>query len=362
MATKGIDVSVWQGNIDFSKVKAAGIDFVIIRAGYGRLSSQKDKQFEAYYAAAKAAGLKVGAYWYSYAQSASEAKLEANACIACIKGKSFDMPIYYDLEDGSMTPLGKSTLTSIAKAFCEEIKKSGYKAGVYANLNWFNNYLDYNALKKLYSIWLAQWSNSKSRDCDVWQYADNGKISGINGNVDMNYCYADFGKAANSGSTSKSTTSKTTTTNKPTTSKTATSTVKAGMKLSLKSVPLYVSSTAKTKANTLTGTYYLWSTEKVGGRYRITNSTANVGKAAQVTGWMDSKYVTTNTTTTTKTTAKKITVGGKVKVKKAVTYDGKSFATYYDKYDVIEVSGDRVVIGIGKTVTAAVKASNLTAF
>ena len=135
------------------------------------------------------------------------------------------------------------------------------------------------------------------------------------------------------------------------------------MKLSLESVPLYVSSTAKTKANTLTGTYYLWSTEKVGGRYRITNSTANVGKASQVTGWIDSKYITTTATGTNKTATatKKIAVGGKVKVKKAVTYDGKSFATYYDKYDVIEVSGDRVVIGIGKTVTAAVKASNLTA-
>ncbi len=136
--------------------------------------------------------------------------------------------------------------------------------------------------------------------------------------------------------------------------------VKAGMKLSLKNVPLYASSTAKTKANTLTGIYYLWSTEKVGNRYRITNSSANVGKGSQVTGWIDSKYVTTAKTAAT-SSKKAIKVGGKVKVNKAVTYDGKAFTTYRDKYDVIEVSGDRVVIGIGKTVTAAVKASNLTA-
>lgn len=353
--TKGIDVSVWQGSIDFNKVKAAGIDFVIIRAGYGRLSSQKDKNFETYYAAAKKAGLKVGAYWYSYAQSASEAKLEANACIACIKGKSFDMPIYFDVEDGSMTGFSKATLTGFVTAFCDTIKANGFKAGVYANLYWFNNKLDFKALKAKYSIWLAQWSKSKNLDCDVWQYADNGKVSGISGNVDMNYCYTSFGGG---------TTTKKPTASKPTMASKPTSTVKTGTKLTLKDVPLYASSTSKTKATTVSGTYYLWNAEKVGSRYRITNSTANVSKNGQVTGWIDSKYVTTTTTTsksTSTSSTKTIKVGDKVKVKKAVTYDGKAFTTYYDKYDVIEVSGDRVVIGIGKTVTAAVKSSNLTA-
>ncbi len=264
------------------------------------------------------------------------------------------MPIYFDVEDNIMAGFSKATLTGFVTAFCDVIKANGFKAGVYANLNWFSNKIDFKALKAKYSIWLAQWSKSKSLDCDVWQYADNGKVSGIKDNVDMNYCYASFGKTSSTSSTSKPTA------NKPTTSKPATSTVKAGMKLSLKSVPLYASSTAKTKANTLTGTYYLWSTEKVGGRYRITNSSANVGKASQVTGWIDSKYVTPAKTAAT-SSKKAIKVGGKVKVKKAVTYDGKAFTTYYDKYDVIEVSGDRVVIGIGKTVTAAVKSSNLTA-
>lgn len=359
--TKGIDVSVWQGNVDFSKVKASGIDFVIIRSGYGRLSSQKDTKFETYYTAAKKAGLKIGTYWYSYAKSAAEAKLEANACLSCIKGKSFDIPVYFDVEDSTMSGLSKSTLTSIVTAFCDTIKAAGYKAGVYANLNWFNNKLDYSTLKSKYSIWLAQWSSSKSKDCDIWQFADNGKVNGISGNVDMNYCYTDFGKATKTTTSAKTTSTKTTTA-KTTTAKSAT--VKAGTKLTLKSVPLYASSTATTKANTLTGTYYLWSADKVNNRYRITNSTVNVGKTGQVTGWIDSKYVTTTATTsksTSTSSAKTIKVGGKVKVKKAVTYDGKAFTAYYDKYDVIEVSGDRVVIGIGKTVTAAVKASNLTA-
>ncbi len=193
--TKGIDVSVWQGNIDFNEVKAAGIDFVIIRAGYGRLSSQKDRNFETYYAAAKKAGLKIGAYWYSYAQSVSEAKLEANACVSCIKGKRFDLPVYFDVEDGLMTGFSKSTLTGFVTAFCDIIKASGFKAGVYANLNWFSNKLDYDVLKAKYSIWLAQWGSSKNCDCDIWQYSQCGNVNGIINDVDMNYCYANFGKA-----------------------------------------------------------------------------------------------------------------------------------------------------------------------
>lgn len=184
-----IDVSTFQQNIDFKKVKAAGIIAVIIRAGYGRETSQKDTQFETHYKNAKAAGLKIGAYWYSYANSVNDAEREAAACLACIKGKTFDLPIYYDMEDGSQTHLGKSTLTKFAKAFCEVIKAGGYRAGVYANLNWFNNYLDYAALKKSYSIWLAQYASKNDKDCDIWQNSSTGKINGINGNVDTNIIY-----------------------------------------------------------------------------------------------------------------------------------------------------------------------------
>ena len=184
-----IDVSTFQTGVDYNKVKTAGITAVIIRAGYGREISQKDSQFETHYKNARAAGLKIGAYWYSYADSIEDAKREAVACLACIKGKTFDMPIYYDLEDSSQINLGKTTLTSMAKTFCETIKTSGYRAGVYANLNWFNNYLDYNALKKSYSIWLAQYNTINQLECDIWQNSSTGKISGINGNVDTNIIF-----------------------------------------------------------------------------------------------------------------------------------------------------------------------------
>lgn len=181
-----IDVSYSQTNIDFKKVKAAGITSVIIRAGYGRETSQKDKQFETHYKNAKAAGLKVGAYWYSYANGVADAKKEAAACLECIKGKIFNLPVYYDLEDNSQIQLGMKKLTEIAKAFCNTLKAEGYRVGVYANANWFRNYLDYTALKKLYSIWLANYSTVNALDCDIWQNSSTGKVNGISGNVDTN--------------------------------------------------------------------------------------------------------------------------------------------------------------------------------
>ncbi len=182
---KAIDVSYCQSGVDYKKVKSSGIGAVLIRAGYGRETYQKDSQFETHYRNAKANGLPVGVYWYSYANSVEDAKREAKACLACINGKKFDYPIYYDMEESWQAQLGKSLCTAMAKAFCETIVAAGYKAGVYANLNWFNNYLDYATLKKSYSIWLAQWASSYSKGCDIWQYSDCGKINGISGNVDL---------------------------------------------------------------------------------------------------------------------------------------------------------------------------------
>lgn len=184
-----VDVSEFQQNIDFNKMKNDGIKAVIIRAGYGRESSQKDSMFESHYRNAKAAGLKIGVYWYSYADSAGDAEKEAKACLECINNKSLDMPIYYDLEDYSMVKLGKTKLTAIAERFCETIKKSNYRAGVYANLNWFNNYLDYDKLKKKYSIWLAQYNSVNELSCDIWQNSSTGRVSGYGKNIDTNIIF-----------------------------------------------------------------------------------------------------------------------------------------------------------------------------
>lgn len=183
---KAIDVSYCQTNVNYKKVKQSGVEAVIIRIGYGREISQKDSEFETHYKNARAAGLKVGGYWYSYADSVADAMKEAKACLACINGKKFDLPVYYDMEDRSQIGFGKAKLTEMATTFCDKLEASGYKAGVYANLNWFTNHLDYKELSSKYSIWLAQWSSSHSTKCDVWQYSDRGIVPGINSRVDMN--------------------------------------------------------------------------------------------------------------------------------------------------------------------------------
>ena len=184
-----VDISEFQQGINFNKMKNDGIKAVVIRAGYGRESSQKDSMFESHYKNAKSENMMIGVYWYSYADSVGDAEKEAKACLECINNKSLDMPIYYDLEDNSQTKLGKAKLTEIAEHFCETIKKSNYRAGVYANLNWFNNYLDYDKLKKKYSIWLAQYNSVNELNCDIWQNSSTGRVSGYGGNIDTNIIY-----------------------------------------------------------------------------------------------------------------------------------------------------------------------------
>jgi GH25 family lysozyme M1 (1,4-beta-N-acetylmuramidase) len=189
MATKAIDVSRWNGDINYSSVKKSGIQNVLIQCGYGSVVNQKDPYFEINYTRASKENFKIGAYLYSYAKSVKEAKKEAKVCLSWIKGKNFDLPIYIDMEESDLTSLGKTTLTKIADAFCKEIEKAGYKAGVYANANWFTNYLDYSSLKKSYSIWLAEYGDKRDFECDIWQYSDTGRIADNACNFDMNYIY-----------------------------------------------------------------------------------------------------------------------------------------------------------------------------
>ena len=191
---KVIDVSKHNGSIDFAAVKASGIYAVIIRAGYGREVSQKDPMFETNYAAAKDAGLHIGAYWYSYADSVADAAKEATACLACIQGKQFDFPVYYDLEEQSIAALGRDTCTQIAQTFCNAIEQGGYWAGVYANTNWFTNYLDHAVLSAKYTIWLADYRQAYNTTLkrDMHQYTSTGSVAGIKGNVDLDRCTRDF--------------------------------------------------------------------------------------------------------------------------------------------------------------------------
>lgn len=191
---KGIDVSKWQGTINWQKVKNAGVDFVIIREGYGKKSPvQIDKKFKENIEGAKNVGINTGVYHYSYADSVSDAKLEAEFCLENIQGYALEYPVVFDCEDKEMLKLTNRQRTDICKAFCEEIERNGYYAMIYCNLNWLENYLYKDELLPKWDLWLAQWDvNVPSYPSGIWQYSESGKIEGINGNVDLNISYKNY--------------------------------------------------------------------------------------------------------------------------------------------------------------------------
>lgn len=196
MAVHGIDISQWQGyNVDFKKIKAAGVKFVMLRAGYGRYISQKDPTFEGNYARAKAAGLDVGVYWYSYAQNASEAKAEAETCIEAIKCKKFEYPIFFDLEEGKQFALGKNVCSAMVEAFCDRLEKAGYFAGLYMSRSPLTQYIS-DSVQKKYTLWVAEYGSkcNYGGSIGIWQNSSTWKVAGINGNVDHNYAYVDYPK------------------------------------------------------------------------------------------------------------------------------------------------------------------------
>lgn len=197
---KGIDVSKWQGAIDWNKVKDAGIQYAIIRAGYGKTAAQKDKFFEQNYRGAKAAGLHVGAYWYSYANSFREAEQEAAAFREVIKGKQFDLPVYLDLEEKSQIEAGRDFCDGLIRTFCNAMEKAGYFAGFYTSASNIGPVIS-TAMISRYTFWCAQWNKTcdYAGKCGVWQHSSNGFVPGINGRVDLDICYQDFPKIITNG-------------------------------------------------------------------------------------------------------------------------------------------------------------------
>ena len=192
---KGIDVSVHNGNIDWNRVKNAGIAFAILRAGYGRVASQKDAKFEQNYSGAKAAGVPVGAYWYSYATTPDEARLEAEVCVSILNNKQFEYPIWFDLEERSALNTGKANCSAMIRAFCEVLEKNGYWVGLYTSRSVLGTHIE-DDIKTRYAIWAAEW-NSKlnySGAVGIWQYSDKGRVDGISGNVDLDESYIDYAK------------------------------------------------------------------------------------------------------------------------------------------------------------------------
>ena len=194
---QGIDVSEHQGRIDWNAVKASGIDFAILRVGFGAPSwgGRVDYQFNRNISECERLGIPYGVYIYSYAFDNQQAADEASMVIDCLSGHNPRLPVYYDLEDKTIIADGRqSGIASRAQTFCNKISSAGYKPGIYANLNWFNNILTDPVFKSgSWDHWIAQYNSQchYTGSYSFWQYKSNGKVPGINGNVDMNYAYVD---------------------------------------------------------------------------------------------------------------------------------------------------------------------------
>lgn len=192
----GIDVSYAQGVIDWAKVKQSGVDFAVLRCGYGQdETDQDDERWNANAAACEVYDIPYGAYFFCYARTVQEAKGEAQHALRLLKGKNLTLPVFYDMEYSSWQgDLTNAEYAAIAKAFCQAIEAAGYKVGVYANLDWWENRLTDPCFDDWYR-WVAQYND----ECDyegsyhLWQFSDTGTVSGVDGNVDENYAFIDFG-------------------------------------------------------------------------------------------------------------------------------------------------------------------------
>lgn len=275
---KGIDVSKHQGNVNWSHVKTDGVKFAIIRAGYGKEISQKDPQFENNYAGCKSNGIPCGVYWYSYAMSEAEARQEAAVCLKVIAGKTFEFPIYYDIEEKKQFALGKAKCSAIAKAFLETLENAGYWVGLYTSKSFLETYFT-DDIRKRYAVWVAQYNArcTYSGQYGIWQKSSTGKVYGISGNVDVNECYVDYPAAIKKKGLNGFKAAQTATTAKPAQAKSW----KKGQAVHIGgNVPLFANETTSTPAARLTaGTYYIYDGVPCKlGRYRITTTAASCGK------------------------------------------------------------------------------------
>ena len=188
---KGIDISEHNGNIDWEKVKADGIDFAIIRCGFGQdQTNQDDKKWEYNVSECERLGIPYGVYLYSYATSPDRAKGEAEHVLRLLEGHSPSYPVYYDLEDDKVFNMTAQQKGQLASDFCNIISDAGYEVGIYSNTNWWTNYLTDSAFNNSnWSKWVAQYNYrcTYTGSYDFWQCSSTGQVNGINGNVDLNF-------------------------------------------------------------------------------------------------------------------------------------------------------------------------------
>ena len=210
--SKGIDVSYHNGTIDWKKVKQSEVEYAIIRCGYGTNDkSQDDKKWEENVKGCVDNNIPYGVYLYSYADTVEKASSEADHAIRLLQGKKLKYPVYYDLEEDKLRDkISKKTIADIAQTFCDKLSAKGYTVGIYANKDWFTNYLTDSRFNN-WTKWVAQYNTvcNYQGKYDMWQCSSTGRVPGISGNVDLNYSYSPFensyggGNTNNGGTTTK---------------------------------------------------------------------------------------------------------------------------------------------------------------
>lgn len=299
--TKGVDISYCQSGLDYSALKNSGVKFVIIRAGIG---TRTDSLLDNHVSGCTAHGIAYGFYWYSVASSVQEAKAEAAACLKAIAKYDRPMyPVFFDMEEQSqIDKLDSKTRTDMALAFCEEIERGGYPAGVYANPSWLECYYEKDRIVGKYDIWLAHWTNSSDRPSEydygqtMWQWG----LDNIGMDIDGDIAFIDYpAKTAYWYSTHTTSAQDNPDEPKPEPEQSEptqpTADLRCGDEVTLKNAPLYGASTSKSKATTVSGTYWVHSDGIINGRIRITTPKG----CADCTGWVnvaDCKAVTEHTT------------------------------------------------------------------
>lgn len=348
---RGIDISAHQGNIDLGALKSQ-IDFVIIRVGYGTKGTI-DAKFTRNADLCRSLGIPVGFYWYSYALDVEGAKKEVQAMINAIAPYKdiVKFGVWFDMEDadGYKKRNGmpsNQTLRQMCAAFCEATENAGYYSGIYASESWFNNQLNGSEIAA-YDRWVAQWptsggkqtgldtSASKRSDVHLWQFTSAGRFSGYNGNLDTNYAYLDnFPNPEGSTDTSTPT---------PDPTPAPAQKFNIGDRVVING-NLYTSSNAKSPAGSVSN--------KTTNITRYSAGAAHPYNTTGDLGWMNESDIRLAGNETSAAIVK----GCKVKFTGTKSYSGIKLASWTKNsiFDVIEVSGDRVVIGKGTAVTAAV--------
>ncbi len=331
MKAFGIDISRWQKGIDFNKIKAEDVEFVILRCAYG---ISTDACFSDFYQQAKDRGFNVGAYIYTIATRPEEAEAEAKHVCDILKGKQFELPIYFDIEDAKHKKLTKAQNTAICKAFCDYMEKQGYWVGVYASLSFFSSYLNDAELQK-YAHWVAEWRGQCSYKGDagvlgMWQFGGetnivrSNKIAGHT--CDQDYMLIDYPskiKAAGKNGFSKtSTTTLTPSTASPKASSPAASNY-VGKTVKIKSGAVYGGLTSA-RGKAIPSAY-------IGKSYLVTKQQKNKGVEEVLLKGLNS-WVAVSSITASSETVKSFNTGDKVMVSQGAKWaDGSSIASWVFK-------------------------------